>query len=236
MFPNLTDSLPILVIRNRTTYEQVLPITLSVPEFDRSLLHASTNLKDFINGCIKRKEIFDLQERHESTSNTNKNFFSNNHIMDIFVFVSSIISLISTTLIMYLICKHKKIRMLVAILVLHQIKEVCASSRETNSECTTLAYLGIILTILNLIIVMYLHYRKSRFCKGHRFSNVVKNVIFISDVKNYVPIKLCKAAGSIHLFKKFNEWETPTPSSDAKKRNNMVYFGNRSTGNCVNPN
>ena len=92
--------------------------------------------------------------------------------------------------------------MLVTSLALHQIKEVSTSSRETNSvECTTLAYIGIILTILSLILVTYLHYRKSRLCKGHRFSNTVKTMIFISDVKNYVPIKLCKAAGSIHLFK-----------------------------------
>ena len=26
-------------------------------------------------------------------------------------------------------------------------------------------------------------------------------MIFISDIQNYVPIKLCKTAGSIHLFK-----------------------------------
>ena len=26
-------------------------------------------------------------------------------------------------------------------------------------------------------------------------------MIFISDVQNYVPIKFCKTAGSIHLFK-----------------------------------
>ena len=26
-------------------------------------------------------------------------------------------------------------------------------------------------------------------------------MLFISDVQNYIPIKLCKAAGSIHLFK-----------------------------------
>ena len=26
-------------------------------------------------------------------------------------------------------------------------------------------------------------------------------MIFTSDVQNYVPIKLCKTAGSIHLFK-----------------------------------
>ena len=48
---------------------------------------------------------------------------------------------------------------------------------------------------------MFLYYRKSQFCKGHRFSNVVKVMIFISDVQNYEPIKLCKTAGSIHLFK-----------------------------------
>ena len=32
-------------------------------------------------------------------------------------------------------------------------------------------------------------------------SNAVKIVIFISDVQNYIPIKLYKTAGSIHLFK-----------------------------------
>ena len=65
----------------------------------------------------------------------------------------------------------------------------------------TLAYIGIILTILSLIIVTFLYYRKSRFCKGYKFSNVVKIMMFISDVQIYVPIKLCKTAGSIHLFK-----------------------------------
>ena len=84
---------------------------------------------------------------------------------------------------------------------MHKIKDVEASSNETNSECKTLAYIGLILTILSLTIVTFLHYRKSRFCKGYKFSNVVKFMMFISDVQNYVPIKLCKTAGSIHLFR-----------------------------------
>ena len=201
MFPNLTDTLNFLLIKNRTAYKQILPINVNVSDFDISLLHAPTNLKDFINRYTKRKEIFDLQERHETILNTNKTFLSNNHILDIFVFISSITLLISVTLIIYLMCKHKKIRTLIASLVLHQVKEVGASSKETNSECTTLAYIGIILTIVSLIIVTFLHYRKSRFCKGHRVSNAIKIMIFISDVLNYVPIKLCKTAGSIHLFK-----------------------------------
>ena len=204
MFPNLTESLQFPLIKNRTTYKQILPINLNITSFDKTLLKAPTNLKDFINSYTRNIEIFDLQERHETTIlNTNRNFFFNNHIVDIFVFISAIMSLISTTLTIYLLCKQKKIRALIASLVLHQVKEVGAisgSSGKTNSECTTLAYMRIILTILGLIIVTFLHYRKSRFCKGHRFSNVVKIMIFISDVQNYVPIKLCKTVGSIHLF------------------------------------
>ena len=95
--------------------------------------------------------------------------------------------------------------MLVASLILHKIKEVEAnpnSNSETNNdECRTLAYIGIILTVLSMIIVIFLHYKKSRLCRGYRFSNVVKIMLFISDVQNYIPIKLFKTSGSIHLFK-----------------------------------
>ena len=51
------------------------------------------------------------------------------------------------------------------------------------------------------MIVTFLHYRKSRLCKGHKFSNVVKVMLFISDIQNYVPVRLCKTAGSIYFFK-----------------------------------
>ena len=121
--------------------------------------------------------------------------------MDIFMLISALISLLATTLTMYLLCKHKKLRALIARLVIQQVKEVGAEMQQTNSECRTLDSIGIILTILSLVLVTFLHYRKSKFCKGHRFSNAVKIMIFISDIQNYIPIKLCKTAGSIHLFK-----------------------------------
>ena len=203
MFSNLTDSFPLF--KDKTMYEQPFPINLSVPDFDRSLLHEHRNLKCFTQDYTKNIEIFDLEERHVPANkllkHSNKNFFSNNYIVDIFMFTSSVISLISTTLIVYLFCKHKQIRALMTSLILHKIKNVEASSNDTNSECKTLAYIGITLTILSLIIVTFLHYRKSRLCKGHKFSNAAKIMLFISDVQNYVPIKLCKTADSIHLFK-----------------------------------
>ena len=52
-----------------------------------------------------------------------------------------------------------------------------------------------------MIIVMFLHYRKPRLCRGYKFSNAIKIMLFISDVQNYIPIKLCKTSGSTHLFK-----------------------------------
>ena len=119
------------------------------------------------------------------------------------MFISLIISLLATILTVYLLCKHKKLQTLIANLVLHQVKEVGAevTQKEINSECKTLAYIGIILTILSLAMVTFLHYRKPKFCRRCTFSNAVKIMVFISDVQNYIPIKLCKTAGSIHLFK-----------------------------------
>ena len=109
MLPNLTDSLPL--IKDRTEYEQPFPLNLSIPDFDNSWKHAPTRLKYFMHIYANNKEIFDLKQRHvstvESLNNSNKNFFSNNYIVDIFVFASSIISIISTTLVIYLFCKHK---------------------------------------------------------------------------------------------------------------------------------
>ena len=88
MFPNLNKSMQFLLFKNRTTNKQTLPMNLNITGFDKTLLNAPTNLKDFINGYTKNKEIFDLKERHETTIlNTNRNFFSNNHIMDNFLFI-----------------------------------------------------------------------------------------------------------------------------------------------------
>ena len=91
--------------------------------------------------------------------------------------------------------------MLIASLVLYQVKEVGkVMQKEVSSEWKTLAYISLVLTMLGLGMVAILHYRKSKLCKGHTFSDAVK-FIFISDVQNYIPIKLSKTTGSIHLFK-----------------------------------
>ena len=101
-----------------------------------------------------------------------------------------IISLIATTLTIYLLCKHRKLRTLIAGLVLHQVKEVgTVTQKEINTEYKTLTYISLALTIFGLVMVGILHYRKSKLCRGCMFSNAVKIMRFISDVQYYVPIK-----------------------------------------------
>ena len=204
MLPNLTEQLTLT--RDRTHYEQPLPVYLNISHYDDSLTNRPSKLKEFVHNYIQstnNKEIFDLQKRHTTyTFSPYKNFFLN-QIVNIFTFTSSIISIITIPLVIYLFCKHKHIRAIVASLILHKVKEVEAKSSTEidNSECGTLAYIGIALTLLSMVIVILLHYRKSRFCRGYRFSNVVKIVLFISDVQHHIPIKLCKTSGSPHLFK-----------------------------------
>ena len=205
MFPNLTDSLTL--IRDKTSFEQPLPLHINIPYYDSSLNNRPTKLKDFLNNYIHTndKEIFYPQQSHAiHTSSPYKKFFLN-QIVSIFTFTTSIISIVTIMLVIYLFCKHRHIGTITASLILYKTKEVEANSKlntEVNdSECSTLAYIGVALTILSMATVIFLHFRKSKLCRGHRFSNIVKIMLFISDVQNYIPIKLCKTSGSIHLFR-----------------------------------
>ena len=121
------------------------------------------------------KKILICKKKHtRHTSSSYKNFFLNK-IVSIFMFTSSIISIITITLVIYLLCKHKHIRTIVASLLLYKAKEVEARipTKIADSECGTLAYKGLALTLLSMMIIILLHYKKSKFCRGHRFSNIV---------------------------------------------------------------
>ena len=67
-----------------------------------------------------------------------------------------IISLLATTLTVYLLCKDKKLEMLIASLVLQQVKEVGAvTQKDINSECKTMTYISLVLTILGPAMLQF---------------------------------------------------------------------------------
>ena len=94
-----------------------------------------------------------MKERHD-------NMTLINYVIDVFLFIAAIISILAKTFSIYLLCKHRKLRMLMASLVLQQFKEVgTVTQKEINSECKILAYISLALTILGLVMVAILHYR-----------------------------------------------------------------------------
>ena len=93
-------------------------------------------------------------------------------------------------------------------LALQQVKEVSASTTQKEDDnymcdCTSQFYIILALSIakIGLVIFVVLQVRRIKLCRGWLFFNVVKIMLFISDIQYYVLVKLCKTAGSIHLFK-----------------------------------
>ena len=59
----------------------------------------------------------------------------------------------------------------------------------------------LIIITLGMLYFVNNKLRKTSFCKGYLFSNNTKLLFLISNTHLYVPIRLCRVAGSIHLFR-----------------------------------
>ena len=59
--------------------------------------------------------------------------------------------------------------------------------------------------IIGLVIYIFTTTRSCTIFKRRLYSNTVKVMLFFSDVKQYIPVKLCKTAGSIHLFQIYGQ-------------------------------
>ena len=88
-------------------------------------------------------------------------------------------------IIIYVLCKHNKLRTLVVSLALQQVKEVSASTtkKEENCtcDCTSQFYiiLALSIAIIGFIIFMILQVRRIKLCRGQLFLNVVKIMFFL---------------------------------------------------------
>ena len=201
-FDSLRDKLDVHILQNWTMHQQILPISLQTSEFDSQLLDAPKTLKDFVHQH-KNKQLLD---KHENNNKIGKHLFFDNYIMDVFLFITVILSMITTAAISQTMCKHAKLKSLVTGIAFQPIKGTDAiSSSITDSEdctCKVQWYTVVTLTsmIIGLIFFILATTRKCRIFRGHLFSNTVTVMLFFSDVDQYVPI-LCKTMGSIHLFK-----------------------------------
>ena len=107
-------------------------------------------------------------------------------------------------MIIYVIYRQSKLKALVTNIVMQQIKTVeAADVSDMLCMCKTQWYImGMLIIItLGMLYLVANKIRKSSFFKGHLFSNNTNILLFISNTHSYIPIKLCRVARSIHLFR-----------------------------------
>ena len=101
---------------------------------------------------------------------------------------------------MYMLYGQSKLKALVTNIAMQRIKAVEAADM-SDMLCTQWYIMGMLIIItLGMLYLVTNKLRKTSFCKGCLFSNNTKILLFISNAHSYVPIKLCRVAGSIHLF------------------------------------
>ena len=130
--------------------------------------------------------------------------FLDNFLVDILLFTAALMTIIMTLVVIYMVCRQSKLKALVANIALQCTKAVEAADSATRyCICEPNWYMvGILLIIvLGITYLVMNKIRKSCLFRRCLFTNVTKIMLFISYATTYVPIKLHRIAGSIHLFK-----------------------------------
>ena len=171
---------------------------------------------DFVYQYQQKKQVLD---KIENNGNSKHSFFDN-YIMDLFLFIAAILSMIATAAIVCIMCRHAKLKALLTGIAFQPIRETDAifGSNNENEHCNCEAQWYIIVALASKIIdlvlfilvttrkcsiyAIFMQYLCAIF-RGKLFSNTVSVMLFFSDFNQYVPIKLCKTAGRIHLYKIF---------------------------------
>ena len=200
----LIDTLNVPILQNMTTQEHILPISLESEDFDKELLAAPETLRELGENYKRKKPNFDKQhEKLDPVEDPGKETFIFDHLAsNIFIFVMALIALIVTIIVIMLLGKETKMQVLITNLAMQKSVKVLTEEKE---NCSNYEY-WIIITLLTLILlgIIFLIIEKAHrmpIFRKHQYSNTIKVLIFISNIKSYVPIKLCKTTGSIHLFK-----------------------------------
>ena len=205
-FDDMIEELGVPVSQNWTTQEQILPLSLETFEISSNLLNAPKTLQDLAVQYHKQRNILNKKEQELENREENSKFksFLNSFLADILIFTAALITLIITLVIIYVIYGQSKLKALVANIAMQRIKTVeAADMSDMLCTCKIQWYIMGMLAIITLgmLYLVTNKVRKSSFFKGHLFSNNTKILLFIPNTHPYIPIKLCRVAGSIHLFR-----------------------------------
>ena len=189
--------------QNWTTQEEVLPISLQSTPFDNKLLKPSGTLK----GLVQQHRQKSLTPG-ESYKNETKQKFFDNIAIDIFLFTAAIISMLAVEAVIHIVCRHAKLKALLTGIAVQPVKQAEAVvTNQIQQHCTAQWYGIAALTMMTILLIVYICLTTQRctIFKRRLYSNTVTIMLFFSDIKQYIPVKLCKSVGSIHLFQLYGQ-------------------------------
>ena len=186
--------------------EQILPLSLETFEINPNLINTPKTLQDLAIQYRNKKNILDKKEQELDKPEENSKFhlFLNSFLADVLIFTATLITLIITLIIIYIVYGQSKLKALVTNIAMQRIKAVeAADVSDMLCTCKTQWYIMGMLIIINfgMLYLVTNKLTKSSFFKGCLFSNNTKILLFISNTHSYVPIKLYRVARSIHLFR-----------------------------------
>ena len=196
----LDETIDVPIASNWMHQMHVLPISIEPFYMSQSLLQAPKTLKEYTNQYQENRKLLDIKEKmiKEPTFNT----FLSSYMVDVIMFVTGILTVILTFVIMYMLCGQSKLKSIVANLALQHIKTVEAATIKEIKSCNLeLTQMLIILNLVLIVLLILVKLKKSKVFQGHLFTNIVKIKLFLANTQSYVPLELNSAAGNVHLFK-----------------------------------
>ena len=153
-FDSLTDNLDTHISENWTTEEQVFPISLHTFKFNSKLMKTPKTLKDLVSQYKQKGQIL-----NKTNNKSTKLSIFDNIIMDIFLFVAAILSMIATIVIIHLVCRHTKLKALLMGIAFWLVKQTEAifGNEKDQQNCATHWYTiaALTLTVIVLTIIFW---------------------------------------------------------------------------------
>ena len=155
----LDETIDVPIERNWMHQMHILPISIEPFYMSQSLLQAPKTLKEYINQYQENRKSLYIKEKmiKEPTFNT----FLSSYMTGVVMFVTGILTVILTFVIMYLLCGQPKLKSIVANLALQCIKTVeAAEIKEINSCNLELIQLLIILNLALTVLLVLVKYKE----------------------------------------------------------------------------
>ena len=168
------------------------------------MLSTLKTLKDFVTQYKKRKEIMEKREQKEiEEAKVSSTFgsFLDSFLVDMLLFTVTSFTIIITLVVIYMVYGQSKLEALVANIALQHTKAADSATRYCICEPNWYIVGLLLIILLGITYLVMNKIRKSCLFRGCLFSNVTKIMFFISNTPTYVPIRLCRIAGSICLFR-----------------------------------